>query len=127
MVKFVVTQSRHYWWPIKVRMPNSDPRRAGQMEEFLFKAKFEAISTEEADGIIAQVNELPVEDRKGRQNDLIKRVVKDWDDQIVDEEKQPIPFDGGTLDQLLTDPWVLIAFWRAWSESMTDDAGRKGN
>lgn len=127
MVKFVVTQSRLYWWPIKVRVPNSDAKRAGQFEEFQFKAQFEAISTDEADKLIADVNALPPDERTGRQNDLLLRVVKGWDDQIIDESKEAIPFDPDTLSQLLTDPWVLVAFWRAWGESMSGEAGRKGN
>lgn len=126
-MKFVVTSNRRYWWPIKVRLPNANAARAGQFEEFQFKAQFEAISTEEADTIIADVNALPAEDRKGRQNDLLLRVVVGWDDQIIDEDKEPVPFDTGTLISLLTDPWVLVAFWRAWTESMSGEAGRKGN
>lgn len=126
-MKFVVTRNRRYFWPIKVRMPTADMRRAGNVEEFTFRAEFEAIDTDEARQIREEVNALPADERHARQNDLLLRVVVGWDEDIVDEDKQPVPFETETLAQLLKNQWVSVAFWRAWGESMSGDSARKGN
>ncbi|MBN9335624.1 hypothetical protein [Devosia sp.] len=127
MVKFILSKNRLYWWPIKIRMPSSDERKAGQVEEFTFKAQFEAIGSEEAQGIMDEVSKLPDDERTARQHDLLLRVVKDWNEDIQDEDKEPIPFGTDTLRTILDDPWILVAFWRAWGESMSGDGARKGN
>jgi hypothetical protein len=126
-LKFVVSKRRQYWWPIKVRLPAADERRAGNVEEFTFKALFEAIDTKEAKAIRDEVNALPADERHDRQNDLLLRAVVGWNEDIIDDEKQPVPFDIETLKELLTDQWVSLAFWRAWGESMSGDSARKGN
>jgi hypothetical protein len=126
-MKFVVTTSRKYWWPVKVRLPAQDERRAGNVEEFTFKAQFEAINTDEAKAIRDEIAALPEEERDARKNDLLLRVVVGWNDDIVGEDKKPIPFDRDTLVEIIKDPWVLMAFWVAWSESMTGDSARRGN
>lgn len=127
MVKFVVTEQHLYWWPVKVRMPNPDPRRAGDVQEFAFKVQFEAIGTEEADQIFAEGNALPADERARHQHDLLVRVTKGWNEDIIDEEKQPVEFTEGTLRKLLDMGWFAAALWRAWGESMRSEGGRKGN
>ena len=127
MVKFVVTKNRRYWWPIKVRMPSEDKSRAGNIDEFRFKALFEAIDQDEAKEITERVAKLAEEERVDQMNALLHRQVVGWDDDILDEDKNPVPFDTDTFTEILKDPWVLKAFWVAWTESMSGDSARKGN
>ncbi|MBJ3783417.1 hypothetical protein [Devosia sediminis] len=127
MVKFVVTTERRYWWTVKVRVPNADERRANQFEEFSFKVQFEDIGTEEADQILSEVNALPVEQRVTRQHDLLLRVVTNWDQDIVDEEGNAIPFDTPKLRALLDDGRFATGLWRAWGDSQRDEGGRRKN
>lgn len=127
MVKFVVTEQHFYWWPVKVRRPKADPRQAGHFDVFEFKAQFEDIDTDEAEAIIAEVNELPVRERAARQHDLLLRVVKDWDQDVIDADKNPIPFDGEIFRELLKKGWFAAAMWRAWGEAQRGEGGRKGN
>lgn len=127
MVKFVVTKTHLYWWPVKVRMPNPDPRRAGDVQEFTFKAQFEAIGTEEADEIIAELNALPAADRGKRQHDLLLRVVKGWNEDVIDEDKNPIEFSEAVFRDLLDMGWFAAGMWRAWGDSQRAEGGRRGN
>lgn len=127
MTKFVFTKTRRFYWPVKVRVPNEDPRRAGQMSEFKFNALFEAIDTEEAKSIRSEVDQLPPDEQVDRQNDLLRRVVVGWNEDLIDEDKAPIPFSPEVLDELLRDPWVLLAFWIAWGEALSGDNGRRKN
>lgn len=127
MVKFVITSDYRFWWPVKVRLPSSDPRKAGNRLEFGFKVQFEVVGTEEADAILAEVNALPVDERAARQHDLLVRVVRDWDEDIVDDEGQPVPFDEATLRRLLDNPYFATGLWRAWGDSQRDEGARKKN
>lgn len=127
MVKFVVTQAHLFWWPVKVRMPNPDPRRAGQVVEFQFKVQFEDIGSAEADRINAEVAALPLQERSARQHELLLTTVKNWDSDIVDETGAPVPFSAEMLNQLLNSVWFASGVWRAWGEAQRGESGRKGN
>lgn len=127
MVKFVVGKVHTYWWPVKVRMPDPDPKRAGNVQEFSFKAQFEAIGTEEADALIAEVNALPLNERSARQHDLLLRVTKDWNEDVIDNDKAPFPFSEDALRELLDMGWFAAGMWRAWGDSQRAEGGRKGN
>lgn len=126
-MKFIVTGDYRYWWPIKVRIPNPDPRRAGQFIEQTFKAEFRAMPTDEAHDVLEEIAKLEGDARAERQNDLLKRVVVGWDDDVVDDREEPIPFSGDVLAELLTNVWVVAAFYRAWSTAMTGEGARRGN
>lgn len=127
MTKFVVTTDYRYWWPIKVRLPNPDPRRAGQVVEQSFKAEFRALPTDEANELRKEIDALEGDERHARQHDLIRRVVVGWDSDVVGEDNEPIQFAEDVMAQLLTNVWVVAAFYRAWSESMTGEKARQGN
>lgn len=127
MVKFVVTSAHLFWWPVKVRMPNPDPRRAGQVVEYQFKVQFEDIGTTEADEILTEIAALPQNERAARQHDLLLRVVKDWDQDIVDEGGAAVPFSDAMLRQLMNNIWFANGMWRAWGDAQRAEAGRKGN
>lgn len=127
MVKFVLTAEHTYWTPVKVRMPNPDPKRAGQFIEQQFKVQFRRLDLDEAKGISDEVAKIadPAE-AMTRQNDLLKAAVLDWDE-IEDETGQAIPFTGEALDQVLQNVWALRGLWAAWNKSILEDSGRKGN
>lgn len=115
MAKFVFsTTPREYWWPVKVQQPNPDPKKSGQNLETAFKAQFRSMPTNEAFPLL---REDPAE--------LIKQVVIDWDEAVVDEEGQAISFDDDTLANMLTDAFVLKGFLQAWTESISGNPAKK--
>lgn len=126
-MKFVLTSDHRYWWPIKVRVPNEDPRKAGQFQEFQFKAQFKAMPIDQANALQAEIAALEPDVQSARQNDALKQVLIGWDDALVDESQEPIPFTPGTVELLLANIWALQALYLAWGASLTGGAARKGN
>lgn len=114
MAKFVFKPDFKYWWPVKVKTPNDDPKRGGGTIEQTFNAQFRSISTSETRDLMAGAEDGTIE--------FIKAVVVDWDESIVDDEGNAVPFSEGALDDMLSNVWVLKAFWTAWAESTSGQA-----
>lgn len=122
MAKFVLKPNYEYWWPIKIKIPNSDPKRPGVSTDMTFNAKFSSIGTDEASELLAQRRQ-DVE-LGGGYDAFIMRVVTDWDTNVVDEDGQPVPFSENALAGMLTNVWVLKAYWQAWSDSISSEPSK---
>ena len=127
-MKFVLTAEHTYWTPVKVRIPNPDPKRAGQFIEQSFKVKFRAVPLDEARALAEEIAAIEdVGEAVLRQNDLLKTAVIGWDESIVGDDENPIPFDAAALEQVLSNVWALRGMWEAWRSSVNEDKARKGN
>lgn len=121
-MKFVLASTHLYWWPVKVSIPHPDLAKAGQSLEMEFNMQFESLPREEAD----KIAQLMKDDRSNAYADL-KRVVRDWDENVVDGDGKAVPFTTDALDELLRISWYRIAVYRAWGASLVDERARLGN
>jgi hypothetical protein len=126
-MKFKVTAEHLYWWPIKVRLPNPDPKRAGTFVEQEFKMQFAGLPLDEAKAIENEIKQLPAEEREEREHEHIIRVARDWNEDVVGEDDQPIPFNVETLRELLQSVWVRKAIYVGWAQSQTGEEARRKN
>jgi hypothetical protein len=103
---FKVTKNQTFTHPVKVRTPID----GGYLDE-TFKATFNLISTEEANGF----------DRTTEGTTLFLRRVLVRCDDLVDEAKQPLPWSDDLRDHLIFLPHVRIALWRAYEEAIANN------
>lgn len=126
-MKFVLTKKHLYWWPVTVAVPHPDQARAGEMLEMTFRMQFEALPRDEVltpqeQAAVAAGGELV----RPTDYDLL-RVVRGWDDDVVDDDGRPVPFSVEALQQLLQISWYRLAVYRAWAASLVGEAARRGN
>lgn len=126
-MKFRLTNKHLYWWPVTVSVPHPDKDKAGEMLEMKFRVQFAALPREEANAIAERIRSLPVEEAEQEQFAELKRVVKDWDEDVIDDDDAPIPFSADAFNQLLEISWYRLAIYRAFAESMIAQGGRRGN
>lgn len=127
MTKFRPTKKRVYWWPVTVRYPDPDPAKAGEIAEETFKARFEEIPRDEAKRLQEEMAALPYDKREEKEHELIIRVMTGWNEDVVDEGDQPIPFSGEALRSVLQSSYARLAINTAYFLSLTGEAARKGN
>jgi hypothetical protein len=127
MAKFRMVTKRLYWWPVNVRFPDPDAKKAGEVLVQTFRAQFEEIGRDEAQRLQDEIAALPPAEQDARQLDLLTRVIRGWDEDVVDETEQPIPFAIEELKAALQSGYFRIAVYRAYLESLTGEAARKGN
>lgn len=114
-----------YWWPVEVKIP--DQNRAGHFETQKFKMRFLAMPSDEGDAMRKEIAALPEEEQEERQDELLMRVCRDWDEDVVDERGQPVPFSKEALQQALRFPWNRIGIYGAYARSLTGQEARRGN
>lgn len=124
-MKFTLAQTVRYWWPVTVRLP--DPETPGKILEqqlqvlFEPKGRDEAIAAQEA---YAQLDSA--KERSAHEHRELADVVKGWDD-VVDEEKAPIPFSEEALSRALQFSWFRAGVYEAYAQSLNGEEARLGN
>ncbi|MBE0695073.1 MAG: hypothetical protein IH590_18500 [Aquamicrobium sp.] len=124
-MKFVLTSEHVYWWPVKVRLPDPDPKRAGKIVEQEFMMQFAAISSDEARAVMEEIAALPEAERAEREHDLMLRVARDWSGVYAQDGE--VAFSPDVLKSMLGIGFYRLAIYRAYNDSMTGEAARKGN
>src|SRR5690606_18254801 len=117
------------------RFPPSRPRGAGNRPahkpgEFLkqtFKVEFEAEDRDEAIARNEEWAALPPKERIRREDDQLRKVVKNWDDVTGADGKTPVSFSAEAFEQGLRHSWFRIGLYRAYAESLNGEAPRLGN
>jgi len=99
---FVIALSETYRVPVKVETPNEK----GTFDKSSFMAEFKRCDMDELD----ELRKLP-------QRDVIKTVLVGWDD-LVDLQKQPVPFSPATRDVVLLIPQAVLALIEAFWASI---------
>ncbi len=127
MAKFRMVSRRRYSWPVTVRFPDPDPNRAGEIVEQTFTVLFEEMPRDEARALQDEIEALPPREQEERQHDMLVAVIKGWGDDIVDHADQPIPFSEAALREGLQSSFLRIGLYRAYVQSLTGEAARKGN
>lgn len=125
-MKFVLSPEHVYWWPVKVRLPDPDPKRAGKIVEQEFRMQFVAIPTDEARALAEEIAALPPEEREEREYDLMLRAARGWSD-VYDQDGEELTFSPDLLKSVLQQQFYRVAILRAYADSLTGEAARKGN
>ncbi len=118
MTKFQMTTRRQYWWPVRVRYPDPDPKKAGQVTEETFNALFEEIGFDASIALDEELAALSPKERQKREHEHLTRIVKGWDDGVVDENKQPVPFSAEALHAALQSVFVRTGLYAAYMQSL---------
>ncbi|WP_323041578.1 hypothetical protein [Gemmobacter sp.] len=124
-MKFVLSKTNRYWWPVTVRLP--DPDQPGKMLEQTLKILFEP--KDQDDALAEQTRIAAIKDPRAQvlaEREALADVCKGWDD-IVDDDKTAIPFTPENLMAALQKAWFRAAVYRAYGESLSGEEARLGN
>lgn len=123
-MKFVLSATNRFWWPVKVKMP--DPDRPGKIVTQELVVLFEPKDQDSAIEDQARIAALPATDQIVAERQLLADVVRDWRD-VLDEDKQPVPFSDKNLNMALQQSWFRTALWSAYAQSLAGQEARLGN
>lgn len=125
-MKFVLTSEHVYWWPVKVKLPDPDQKRAGKLIEQEFTIQFAAMPEDEARELAAEIAALPQAEREARQHEAILVVSRGWAG-VFDENGEEVPFSAELLREAIRSPFFRLAIYNAYFASTSGEAARKGN
>lgn len=125
-MKFVLAAEHVYWWPVKVKLPDPEQNRAGKIIEQEFRMQFVAIPTDEARALAEEIAALPPEEREEREYDLMLRAARGWTG-VHDQDGEDLTYSPDLLKSMLQIPFYRAAILRAYADSLTGEAARKGN
>ena len=126
-MKFVLSKTHLYWWPVTIAVPSPDRERAGEMVEMTFKMQFEALPRDEARAMYERLEALPAGKAETQTHADLMRVVKNWDEDVVDDAGRPVPFAPEVFAQMLQISWYRLGVYRAWTASLVSEAPKRGN
>lgn len=126
-MKFKIAKERLFWWPVKVSFPNPDPKQAGKLISQEFNMQFAALPKEEYAKAQAARAQMSLEEAVEHEHDLMIRVCRNWDDQVVDEEGAPVSFSEDVLRDLMSDGYFRIGLYSAYQQATSGEAARSKN
>lgn len=124
-MKFVLTKSHRYWWPVAVRIP--DPENPGKILEQVLKVQFEPktreayLAAQEKAAKLTSLRELIEHEIQEA-----REVIRNWDDTVGDDG-QPVPFSPENLEQALQQSWFRKGVHEALEKSMNGEEAVLGN
>ena len=125
MTKFILAKEHLYWWPVEIKLP--DPNRAGHFQTQKFQMLFLAMPTDEARALTKEIEALPADQQADREHEHLIRVCRNWNEDVVGEDKKPVPFSEDGLRQALQFPWFRQGLYTAYLNSLRGEEARKGN
>jgi hypothetical protein len=124
-MKFKLTTNLLYWWPVTITLP--DENSPGKWVKQSFTIQFAVMTEERSRALQAEIEALQTDDEKNaRKHDALLEVVRDWRD-VVDDDKQPVPFSPELLTQALGVVWYRTGIYQAWARSLSGEDARRGN
>lgn len=124
-MRFILTDEHLYPWPVTIEVP--DPDRPGEILEQKFTARFRAMPVDEAQALDDEIEALPPKDRARRQDDLLRRVLIGWGEDVVDDGGRQVPFTPEALERAIRHSWFRIGVYRAYRQSLQGRAAALGN
>ena len=120
-MKFKLTDTDQYWWPVTVRVP--DPENAGQILEQEFEMLFEPEDQDTAlDAQEEYASLTSPRERVEHERDQLLRVCKNW--RGLDGD---LPFSEEAFRQALKKSWFRTGVYAAYGQSLNGEAARLGN
>ncbi|OCP17374.1 MULTISPECIES: hypothetical protein [unclassified Ensifer] len=123
-MKFKLVSTYSYSWPATARIPSET--QPGKIEEQKFILRFEVEDRNTAIASAEAIAALPEKEQIAREHDLLRRVIKGWDD--VEDDGKPVTFSPQMLEAALLFPWFRAAAYRAYANSLNgEEEARLGN
>lgn len=116
---FVMKDERRFTWPIRVVEPNDK----GANPAATFKGVFVAMPRDEYDAEVEKVfsgDDLVSNEEAAA---FVEKFMRGWEE-VVDEDKNAVPFTRETLVKALEYPPMLPAILAAYNEALTPAAKR---
>lgn len=123
-MKFKITDTYTYWWPVDVILP--DPDKPGKTIKQSFEVQFEAIGADESEKLLEEIAKLPAEEQRKRQHAELIRVTKNWRG-VTDGSDEDVAFTEELFRAALQRSWFSRGVYRAYATSLMPDEARKGN
>ena len=96
MPKFKLVQDHVFWWPVTIQVPSDTV--AGEFNEQRFKARFRALATDDGAEMIERHRaDVANRDAAAFEDEFIRSILIDWDDQVVGDDGKPIEFSAENL------------------------------
>jgi|GEM_PF-926809 len=123
-MKFKITDTYLFWWPVVVRMP--DPEKAGVIIEQKFEAQFEALDEDQANELDAAFRNLETdEERKAHQHDVLRKVTKNWRG-VEAQGGGDQSFTEDVFELCLKQNWFRAGMYEAYRQAMNAEAQGNG-
>jgi hypothetical protein len=126
-MKFKVTQSYRFWWPVVVKMPDQNKDNAGKVIEQTFAMQFIAMPQNELRAKYEAIAALPLDQRIDQETKMLMDACVNWDEQVVDTDDVAIKFSRDILEQLMQNSWLRIGVMNAYQEAMSGEEARLKN
>ncbi|WP_421357802.1 hypothetical protein [Agrobacterium rosae] len=124
-MKFKITAKITYWWPIIVRVP--DTENPGKFVEQKLKVQFEPKSRDDANEAMEAAAKLTTQKEKAdHEEQQLLDVVKNWDE-VEDEDKNPIPFSSEMFLAAMQRSWFRTGVYSGYADSLSGIEARLGN
>ena len=137
---FKVSSTLTFPWPVKVIEP--DPDNAGTLVEREFTARFKILSPErikasnskrmailektKSETALKKLKQIQAE-LEAHDRSAVLEVLDGWQDDIVDENDKPIPFNEANFNSLYAHDRIRSAFGRAYQDAISEDKARLKN
>lgn len=120
-MKFKLTDTDSFWWPVRVRVP--DPDKAGEVLTQTLEMKF---APQDQDEVLAQqetYNKLrTARERVDHEREQLQKICLDW----RGLEGDP-PFNAENFAKAIGKAWFRQAVYEAYSDSLSGTAALTGN
>lgn len=124
---FILTDRRLFVADATAILPSADT--PGDHTRETFKLRFELIEDDEMTELARFTPEDladPVTAETKNERRVLRRVIVGWED-VVDGNKEPIPFDVDTLEQALRLRWFRLAAYAAYRHAIESGEASRGN
>ncbi|WP_174800680.1 hypothetical protein [Martelella limonii] len=124
-MKFVLLDCNRYWWPVKVRMP--DTENPGKFVTYELEIQFEAESQDRAmERLEAAAKLTSPRERMEHERKHLFEVCKDWRG-VEDEDGHTWTFSPDNFRRAINQSWFRQAIYTAYAESLNGEEARLGN
>lgn len=125
-MKFIVGETRLFWWPVEVKVPSAT--QAGTFDVQAFEVQFEALGRDEAKAHDEALRLDPAlaSDPAGTEIAVLKRVVKNWRG-VTGADDQPLGCDETSLSAVLGFAYIRRGVYDAYRAAMSGEAARTKN
>ncbi|WP_102226873.1 hypothetical protein [Acidimangrovimonas sediminis] len=119
-----------YWWPVVVRIPDPDPKRAGKVIEQTLKLQFRATDRDEAIAAQKDYEQLQTAaERADHEYQQLVDVCRNWSGVVSgggSGSDGEVPFSAANLTAALQKSWFRIAVFQAYRDSLSGEEALAG-
>ena len=124
-MKFILTETNQYWWPVKVQMP--DRNNPGKFITYELEVLFEPESQDKALDRLEEGSKLTSpRARMEHERKQLFDVCRDWRG-VEDEDGNAYKFTPENFRRALNQSWFRRAIYNAYADSLNGEEARLGN